>query len=81
MLDLDNNYMYHAPSENKQDKYHALRGNLKSVAKLITVLVPEGREQSIALTKIEEAMFWANAGVARDVLPCSEPKCELPNAQ
>jgi hypothetical protein len=28
--------------------------------------IPEGRERSIALTKIEEALFWSVAGIARD---------------
>jgi len=28
-------------------------------------IVPGGRELSLVLTKLEEAMFWANAGIAR----------------
>ncbi len=32
---------------------------------LATTIVPTGRELSVALIKLEEAMFWANAGIAR----------------
>jgi hypothetical protein len=28
-------------------------------------LMPPGREASLAATKMEEAMFWANAAIAR----------------
>ena len=36
------------------------------LAALIEIEVPKGREQSLALTKLEEVMFWANAGIARN---------------
>lgn len=28
-------------------------------------LVPDGREKATAITKLEEFMMWANAGIAR----------------
>lgn len=32
----------------------------------ITHKTPKSREQSLAITKVEEAMFWANAAIARN---------------
>jgi len=29
-------------------------------------VAPDSRERSLALTKIEEAVFWANAAIARE---------------
>jgi hypothetical protein len=34
-------------------------------ALIVTDLVPDGRERALALTKLEEAVFWANAAIAR----------------
>lgn len=33
-------------------------------ADLINGLCPEGHEQSIAITKLEEAVMWANKGIS-----------------
>jgi hypothetical protein len=33
---------------------------------MLLSLVPAGRELSLALTKLEEAMMWANDGIARN---------------
>lgn len=37
----------------------AVRKSLEATAKLVYERTPEGREQSIALTKLEEARMWA----------------------
>jgi hypothetical protein len=62
---LENNFTYHAPKGNQPSQYQALRDNAKDLAYHICAVVPEGREQSLAITKLEEAIFWANAGIAR----------------
>jgi len=28
-------------------------------------IIPDGREKSLAITHLEEVMFWSNAGLAR----------------
>ena len=34
---------------------------------LIAMTGPPSREQSSAITHLEEAMFWANAAIAREI--------------
>ena len=64
--DLDNIYTYHAPeSESQLELYKAIRNTAKAFATLIIEHCPETRERSLALTKLEEVVMWANASVAR----------------
>jgi hypothetical protein len=63
--ELEIRFTYHAPKEGQPEKYTELRELAKELATRILVLCPEGRETSLALTKIEEAVMWANAGIAR----------------
>lgn len=63
--DLENRFTYHSPKPGQQEQYQALREKAKELAYLINDLVPAGREHSLALTNLEQATFWANAGIAR----------------
>ena len=42
-----------------------MRDAFKKMALAVNALVPDGREKSLALTKLEEAMFHTNAGISR----------------
>jgi hypothetical protein len=64
--DLENRFTYHKPTEKQAEKYEMLRSMIKQAAYMVTDLVPEGREKALALTKLEEAVMWANAGIARE---------------
>lgn len=66
VAELENRFTYHAPAEDQVPRYNTLRQAGKEMALLIVNFVPQGREQSLALTKVEEAIFWANAGIARN---------------
>jgi hypothetical protein len=63
---INNNFQYHAPKPGQPEIYSELRARGKDLALLISGLVPNSRERSLALTKLEEAIFWANAGIARN---------------
>jgi hypothetical protein len=65
--ELLNRFDYHAPSDPgiaqaRQD----VRAQCYVAARLLCDRVPYGRELSLALTKLEEVMMWANAGIARN---------------
>lgn len=63
---IENNFMYHSPKEGQNEKYEALREKAKELAYLIDDLCPGSREKSLAMTKLEESVMWANASIARN---------------
>jgi hypothetical protein len=65
-IDLANRFTSHAPKNGQQLKYAIVRGEALALAKTIVILTPNSREQSLALTKLEEVMFWSNAAIARN---------------
>ena len=64
--DLKNRFVYHPPSPAGATKHVNLTLHFLALAQLVVETVPEGREQSLVITKLEEAKFWASAGVARN---------------
>jgi len=62
---IENNFKYHAPTDRKIGQHKMIREAGKTFSKIILHNVPEGREQALAFTKIEEVVMWANAGIAR----------------
>lgn len=63
---INKNFKYHAPKEDQPARYESIRSMGKSLALMIAVDCPESRERSLALTKVEEAVMWANASIARN---------------
>ena len=61
---VENSFTYHAPKDSQPVRYVDLRDTAKELAKKILTMVPPGREQSLAITKLEECIMWANKGIA-----------------
>lgn len=49
----------------KQEAHAVVRNKVGNLALHFFKTLPEGREQALAITKLEEAMMWANAAIAR----------------
>lgn len=63
---LDRDFVYHKPGGDQAIRYGAIRSDARDFAAAISTRCPPSRELSLALTKIDEAVFWANAAIARN---------------
>lgn len=64
--DLEKRFNFHpANTQETKDKHEATRRWSLEHAVLIYKILPKCRERSLAITALEEAMFWVNAGIAR----------------
>ena len=65
-VDIETRFKYHKPNEVDIELIAAMRKSVAATANEIAQNVPEGREQALALTLLEGALMWANAGIARE---------------
>ena len=63
--DIDNRFIYHAPKPGQPEIYQELRSKAKELAELMNKHCPESREKSLAITELENSVFWTNASIAR----------------
>ena len=65
--ELTNRFTYHPPINQAQlETYQEVRRRCLELARFIRTFSPESREQSIAITKLDEVMMWTNAAIARN---------------
>jgi len=71
--EINHRFGYHPPlSRTRVDDHEEVRALCADVASDFDERLPDGREKSTAITKLEEAMFWANAALARAPDPDAE---------
>ena len=63
---IENNFKYHSPKSGQPEIYTDIRNTAKEFAIKIDESCPDSREKALALTKLEEAVMWANASIARN---------------
>ena len=64
--ELENRFRHHEPTGTQPERCVTIRDTGKRLASVIVQVTPESREQSLALTKLEECIMWANAAIARN---------------
>lgn len=64
--DLTKRFTYHPPKADQPGRYERIRAGAAALASMVDEICPDSREKSLAITKIEEAVMWANAAIARN---------------
>lgn len=64
--DIVRRFRYHPPKGNQSERYQVIRDTALEFARVITYNTPKSREQSLALTHLEEVVMFANAAIARN---------------
>jgi len=64
--DLRNRFEFHPGTPDTVPVYGAVRALCLALAGELDNLAPDCREKSLAITRLEEVMFWTNAAVARN---------------
>lgn len=63
--DIEGRFKQHWPSDTRANHHNQVRGACRTLALFLDGLFPDSREKSLAITHLEEVMFWSNAGIAR----------------
>lgn len=79
-FDLDNIFIYHAPTPEQVDQYQRVRDAAKEFCRVMLDNTPEGADQSAAVRLIREAVMTANAAIALDGQLYVQPKTIDPNS-
>lgn len=66
-------FTYHPPGGTQAERYQVIRSTAGEFAKLLNGLCPPSRELSLAQTKLEEAVMFANAAIARNEVLAKGP--------
>lgn len=64
--DLLNRFTFHPVANLSQaELYSEVRSRALTLAQWLDNVAPDSRELSLAITKLEEVVFWTNAAIAR----------------
>lgn len=65
--EVDKRFTHVPPNDERAVAHKNTRDEYRRLAETLARTLPESREKSLAITALEESMFWANAAIARNM--------------
>ena len=65
--EIADRFKFHPMSDEAKMHSNKIREDIISTADVIDIYCPEGREKSLALTRLEECLMWANKSLSKKV--------------
>lgn len=66
---IAHDFSYHAPTPNQIGRYEVLRSTARQMAEAMARNCPLSPELNTAIERLQDAVFWANASIARNESP------------
>lgn len=63
--DIEHRFKYHPPQGDQAKTYGRIRSFARDYALFLVGQCPNSRERALAITAVENSVFWANASIAR----------------
>lgn len=63
--EVTNRFTYHPPTKDQVGVYKTIRHMALNFATYLDGILPDSKEKVIAINKLDEAVMWANASIAR----------------
>lgn len=63
---IENDFKTHVPHGDQLERYAKIRDKAKGFALFIAESCPKSKEKTLAIAKLDEAVMWANAAIARN---------------
>jgi hypothetical protein len=67
--ELENRFGFHPATDLTREKHQTVRESFIDFTSELLQIIPDGREQALVITALEEASMWANAAIARNLAP------------
>lgn len=64
-LDIDSIFSFHPAGPLAANDHDMIRNELRQVAHFLNQNLPAGAEKTLAIRKLQEAMFYANSAIAQ----------------
>lgn len=65
--DIEHRFTYHPPKDDVQTgRFESVRSSIKDLAHHLDIICPDSWEKDESFKRLDAAMFWANASIARN---------------